>query len=688
MARPPIVTTSPSGTRCSIRDQFVPSKDDILSFIETRLEKQTAHWAGVTPQNYPLLNVQVQVQVRVFPEFESVDFSGARRWRWYDSLSEMQERQTAAAVQLIASSYSLRFKDRMKTRLAGMSPAGGADEVWKPIAQALMRVLVPAGAPLASLRVYGETYIVGSAFEHSGPGISQFWAFGAAYWNPCIGRVPETDGGSDRHLLWRTLHGPGMVGELMNLAAPNSLSGSFVFPMNWTNTLSFDTPSGELASVNEIFGGSPYGACQQLFGLLASGFDDVETILHRISSKFWGEVAKAILALVLPVTAVPTNLRGSAGSVAKVLAVTRAANAIAPILFLIAVTGVIIFSAIVGRKLHDIVRAIDDMSLISDFASDVKLANEAIALVLAGLSDSAYGAPYNRDRGEEFLREMFVGMHRDQIKQLISALSPNGAPPGTHDLRDDLARRPDRLIPWNSSPGMTPIYLLRSKEYAFAFGGYAPVPASADYRSQDWLSQYSSALQFSATLQLAETTFALAIDADGAWPFLVNTLQCGGVVSVRTSASAQDLTALQEILGGLSLSKMIAFLWRQGIADNFLAWCTGRRLSRSISCLRETFCWMTTQADRDVLDRVLGPISAEPDEAGLYWRSGGGLFDQLLGAGIDEEISVRGLAERWINLVGARQRISVHTDWWRFIELVKMPCYGPASPLYVLAAPT
>jgi hypothetical protein len=78
----------------------------------------------------------------------------------------------------------------------------------------------------------------------------------------------------------------------------------------------------------------------------------------------------------------------------------------------------------------------------------------------------------------------------------------------------------------------------------------------------------------------------------------------------RVILADQGQSCLVDALGGVSLARVLRFVWRQVMVDLFLYQAEDDGYDPT--CLYEVFCWMKSAETRRLLDEVLGPLGDAP----------------------------------------------------------------------------
>lgn len=192
-----------------------------------------------------------------------------------------------------------------------------------------------------------------------------------------------------------------------------------------------------------------------------------------------------------------------------------------------------------------------------------------------------------------------------------------------------------------------------------------------------WLLDAGPTLEFANTLDVAMTLYSLGLQAESAWFALFPAVMSQGRVGYEARLADRDLAALAGALDGVTPAQLIAFVWRQGIVDDFiehrmesLSRSHVRTLNFRRECLYEIFCWMDSNTNRRVLDLVLGPVTLGDD--GRYTRDGASaLLVRLLGGRAEDADGLfQDFAQRWARL-SQNDRCFV---WPRFMSIVRQSC--------------
>lgn len=121
-----------------------------------------------------------------------------------------------------------------------------------------------------------------------------------------------------------------------------------------------------------------------------------------------------------------------------------------------------------------------------------------------------------------------------------------------------------------------------------------------------WLEKASPTMQFARTLELASVLLEQLLNQECGWLALSRMALGEGLIGqiARAAMVEGDVTALSRIHGGVPLSRLFRFLWRQVMVDSYIGeWVAA---GNSPDCLYEIFCWMQTEEQRATLDEVLG----------------------------------------------------------------------------------
>jgi hypothetical protein len=232
----------------------------------------------------------------------------------------------------------------------------------------------------------------------------------------------------------------------------------------------------------------------------------------------------------------------------------------------------------------------------------------------------------------------------------------------------------------------------------YPFVGYEPLTPGTEVT--EFSRALSPALQFRDTLNVSMELYQQTLNLESAWLAVSPAAQSQGALAVALATAAdpisRQLVALRELFGSVPQSRVIAFIWRQVIVDNFLAAhrrfvarvAEGGTLSGRIdvlcddSVLYNTFCWMRRASDREVLDRVLGPVVASSEPRRSTRALEVGIFGRVFSAATDDadETPLLTALSRF-DALPCEDRCDV---WPRFLELAAQ---DPVCTNYEAARP-
>jgi hypothetical protein len=303
-----------------------------------------------------------------------------------------------------------------------------------------------------------------------------------------------------------------------------------------------------------------------------------------------------------------------------------------------------------------------------------------------------------RDRAEQRAMWLQGIAHRMRPRtSFVDALAQlQGALPAYRPTRPTPAVGRYPGIPVN--PLHTPVIHVAARRLVYDF---------AAYEQLDGLTEYSTALsptlQFRDTLNLAMDIYQQALNSESAWHNLYSVVQSQGVLAAELAAlndpTSAQLVALRTLFGSVPQSKVLAFIWRQVVVDNFIQTHrafvarvaagpladgsmlgSGSGPSTQVVCedrvLYEAFCWMRTRSNREVLDRVLGPVVRSAVSPRWSRDLSSGLFGKLFAADRTSlDPTPLRTALRRFRALPAEVRCDV---WPRFLEIVANdePCTG------------
>ena len=128
----------------------------------------------------------------------------------------------------------------------------------------------------------------------------------------------------------------------------------------------------------------------------------------------------------------------------------------------------------------------------------------------------------------------------------------------------------------------------------------------------EWLAYAGPTMQFVRTLDLASRLFELLLQRESllltAAPLADTDGLVGGVA--RGILADHGAECVSELMGGLPASRLLRFLWRQSMADMFVAAAVAEK-GADADCLWSMFCWNDTVAKRAVVDATLGEWNEE-----------------------------------------------------------------------------
>ena len=124
--------------------------------------------------------------------------------------------------------------------------------------------------------------------------------------------------------------------------------------------------------------------------------------------------------------------------------------------------------------------------------------------------------------------------------------------------------------------------------------------------SDEWLRRASPTLQFAYVLTLASELLISLMNMHSAPLAMSEAADRDGPFASMFRGLLVDtgFSCLVDVFGGASFSRFTCMLYRQAMADRFIAaWVLD---GNSPDCLYEIFCWMKEQEQRDGIDRLLG----------------------------------------------------------------------------------
>lgn len=253
-----------------------------------------------------------------------------------------------------------------------------------------------------------------------------------------------------------------------------------------------------------------------------------------------------------------------------------------------------------------------------------------------------------------------------------------------------------------------PVLHLRSSVFAGDLDAIARIPRV----HSEWYAAARHALRFANDLEVAMEIYQLTLQCESGWLALFPIMQSPdrsdlisfgqqepeiplrsdlGATGNEAGAIDPHLRVLLDRLEEISPARLIAFVWRQNIVDDFVeAMFQGaparvdsgegptrpwRATEFSRECLWDLFCWMRTPRQRGTLDLVLGPVGPT-EHPGLRVRrdARGSIFERLFTVD-PREISLTDpplfadFARRWRSLTCEEQEV-----WTDFLELVRKRC--------------
>ena len=635
--------TTPMGRTCS---EF-PSTDWVRSFIAHYLWPVAHTWTA----GEHIDAAGAEVTVTNHPAFTSA--------KWFDPLDAVG--QVDAAYELLFSSFTYRFTQRYSTRLAGFEPGGAVVGLLRgPLEFAFFRgfdaqsVEEEGGLSLPSdqhkildgsgvdVTIFGATENIKAMWPLAivlvANSSEAYIPFVADTYNPFV--AMNSAANPVRELLFEG--SLGVFGKLLVPDPDDRLASSWVWPLNWA-TATPALPTGftwDDAGLTEDPFTLPEVAREGLFDeedatkdlaqsvsevLESEGMSTAQTVLRVLT------VAFGALALTAPVNPLATAIFGlfAAASASAAFAVNSVVGAL------------------------EVLRT----RLKAAASADLRM-TVAVATIIFGVKEFLEGV--------DGLFGGVGGLSASELEQLVQSLAPAGSQSTTIAL--PLTGEKDVSL-WPIVDQPTPITLLSGAEVDFPFFDYETLNFTGEddlanvlvgeytlFNHADWLDRAYPTIQFAYEVELAARLLALGMTAESAFCAVPALAALEGTLGYHMKdglSSSKDMACLAEILDGLSIADLVAFLWKQAVVDNFIQHWLNAATDRDPDCLHEIFCWMRWRSNRDILVQVLGPVAAEADSDGIYWREGGGLLGQLLeqDAAGNTVAGLAGLCGRWEDLV-------------------------------------
>ena len=600
----------PGGNLCTASS--FPDTNWIVDFLST-IGIRTATWTPISVEpifgssiNYPISSTS-----------------------WADPLPSTDLSKVGAAYQLVASNLSVLFTNRLVDGviggLNGLAPKQDPPVyslVYSPITQAVHRLFSDEdqkainGSYMSGLLL---TDFFGSDFHLHYDALHE-----PQRYNPYVGVS------SAANPLRQSCFGEGILSRLIGSYFPDcEPSGPFVFPLFWPNTFFYDSLPYTLRAF----------AMPETF---LSEFDELRDSVYAAVSS--GSDQLSSLREILLSTSV--SLLGD------------------PVVRL----AIFLYSILLPHRRRETLEALRAFAENMEASSDgFYTMNQQFAGFLYSIDTlvTELGDIWSLFWGSVELfpvtTEQLFGVSHTGLSDLITALDPglverlSGGTPEGNEI-------PPTVF-------LTDKYLTFSFEEYSAIDYYGDVPKDLEITYYEWALAASPLIQVAYIVELASMLFQLGICAEGAYFGVLALVEnSAGTGGYRSREGDKDLECLHFILSGVSLHRLLGFIWKQTVVDNLLMKWSIEHPSLGLACLYQVFCWMRDSEDRSAVDTVLGTPEEDTEYAGVFLRKGGGVWELLFGGGND--VTIEGLSDRWESL-SRTTNVNMYAAWFKFIGVVR-----------------